>query len=67
MPSSPNLQRPFEPKFSFMDINTNNLNCINPHIHIDSRLTLLKDQPDLIQLVKIAIEKSIQASDITEH
>ncbi len=60
-PSSPNLQRPVEPKFSFTDINTSNLNGISPHIHIDGRLTLLKDHPDLVQLVKIAIEKSIQA------
>jgi CCR4-NOT transcription complex subunit 1 len=52
--------RPADPKFSYHDINTNNLNGIVPHISVDSRLTLLKEQPDLVQLIKIAIEKSIQ-------
>ena len=55
-----NPMRPVEPKFQFSDINTSNLNGIVPHIAVDSRLTLLKDQPDLVQLIKIAIEKSIQ-------
>jgi len=52
--------RPVDPKFHFTDINTSNLNGIVPHITVDNRLTLLKDQPDLVQLIKIAIEKSIQ-------
>eukprot|EP00096_Caligus_rogercresseyi_P006991 TRINITY_DN2417_c0_g1_i1.p1 TRINITY_DN2417_c0_g1~~TRINITY_DN2417_c0_g1_i1.p1 ORF type:complete len:1930 (-),score=640.60 TRINITY_DN2417_c0_g1_i1:677-5986(-) len=56
----PTLVRPSEPKFHFTDINTSNLNGIVPHISVDSRLTLLRDQPDLIQLIKLAIEKSIQ-------
>ena len=54
------LLRPAEPKFAFSDINTTSLNGIVPHIYIDSRLTLLKEHPDLVQLVKISIEKSIQ-------
>uniref|UniRef100_A0A0K2T7H7 CCR4-NOT transcription complex subunit 1 n=1 Tax=Lepeophtheirus salmonis TaxID=72036 RepID=A0A0K2T7H7_LEPSM len=54
------LVRQSEPKFHFTDINTSNLNGIVPHISIDSRLTLLRDQPDLVQLIKLAIEKSIQ-------
>ena len=53
-------QRPPEPKFRYLDISTAHLNGIVPHIHIDSRLTMIKDQPDMIQLVNIAIEKSIQ-------
>ena len=59
-PGTGNLLRPVEPKFSFTEINTTNLNGIVPHISIDSRLTLFKDQPDMVQLIKIAIEKSIQ-------
>ncbi len=59
--------RPVEPKFSFTDLNTANLNAIIPHITIDPRLTLLKDQPDLLQLVKIAIEKSIQVIIILKY
>ena len=55
-----NPMRPVDPKFQFTDINTSNLNGIVPHITVDNRLTLLKDQPDLVQLIKIAIEKSIQ-------
>ena len=54
------LLRPAEPKFAFGDINTTSLNGIVPHITIDPRLTLFKEHPDLIQLVKISIEKSIQ-------
>jgi len=56
---SQGMPKPFEPKFQYTEINTTNLNSITPHITIDARLTLMKDQPDLIQLVKIAIEKSI--------
>ena len=55
-----NLLRPVEPKFHFTDINTSNLNGIVPHISIDSRLTMFKEQPDMVQLIKISIEKSIQ-------
>ena len=58
------LLRPADPKFAFGDINTTSLNGIVPHITIDPRLTLFKEHPDLIQLVKISIEKSIQVSDI---
>ena len=54
------LLRPADPKFAFGDINTTSLNGIVPHITIDPRLTLFKEHPDLIQLVKISIEKSIQ-------
>lgn len=59
-PPATTLLRQSEPKFHYTDINTSNLNGIVPHISVDSRLTLLKDQPDLIQLIKLAIEKSIQ-------
>ena len=52
--------RAIEPKFRYLDINTTHLNSIVPHITIDTRLTMLKDQPDLTQLVNIAIEKSIK-------
>ncbi len=54
------LMRPVEPKFNYTDISTSNLNAIVPHISVDSRLNLFKDLPDLNQLIKIAIEKSIQ-------
>ena len=54
------LLRPVDPKYHYTDINTSNLNGIVPHITVDNRLTLLKDQPDYVQLIKIAIEKSIQ-------
>lgn len=57
-------QRPPEPKFRFLDISTAHLNGIVPHITVDSRLTLIKDHPDMIQLVTIAVEKSIQASSL---
>jgi hypothetical protein len=52
--------RPADPKFRYHDINTAHLNSIVPQITIDARLTMLKDQPDLNQLVNIAIEKSIK-------
>ena len=39
---------------------TAHLNGIVPHVSIDSRLSFIKDQPDTIQVVTIAIEKSIQ-------
>merc|ERR1719412_3370630 len=52
--------RPADPKFRYLDINTTHLNSIVPQITIDARLTMLKDQPDLTQLVNIAIEKSIK-------
>ena len=52
--------RAADPKFRFLDINTTHLNSIVPQITIDARLTMLKDQPDLSQLVNIAIEKSIK-------
>ena len=57
-------QRPPDPKFRFLDISTAHLNGIVPHISVDSRLTLIKDHPDMIQLVTIAVEKSIQVSHI---
>jgi len=52
--------RAADPKFRYLDINTTHLNSIVPQISIDARLTMLKDQPDLTQLVNIAIEKSIK-------
>jgi CCR4-NOT transcription complex subunit 1 len=52
--------RPAEPKFHYTDINTSNLNGIVPHIVIDPRLNLMKEQPEFVQFIKLAIEKSIQ-------
>lgn len=54
------LMRPAEPKFHYTDINTSNLNGIVPHIVIDPRLNLMKEQPEFVQFIKLAIEKSIQ-------
>jgi len=52
--------RPPDPKFHFTDISTANLNGIVPHIVVNSGLNLTKDQPEVQQLIKVAIEKSIQ-------
>lgn len=56
----PSQNKPLEPKFHFMDIDTSSLNGIVSQITVDPRLTLLKEQPDFAQLVKLSIEKSIQ-------
>ena len=55
-----NVIKPVEPKFHFLEINTSNLSGLVPHIHVDSRLQLLKDHPEFNQLIKLAIEKSVQ-------
>ena len=55
-----NVNRPVEPKFHFLEINTSNLSGLVPHITVDSRLQLLKDHPEYSQLIKLAIEKSVQ-------
>merc|ERR1719334_3077589 len=52
--------RPVEPKFHFLEINTSNLSGLVPHIQYDSRLPLLKEHPEFNQLIKLAIEKSVQ-------
>ena len=54
------VTKQYEPKFSFTEINTQNLNGIVPHIVIDQRLNLLKDHSEMTHLAKLAIEKSIQ-------
>jgi hypothetical protein len=60
------LLRPPEPKFHYTDINTSNLNGIVPHIVIDSRLNLMKEQPEFSQFIKLAIEKSIQVTILSD-
>ena len=59
-PTPTNLTRPVQPKFHFLEINTSNLSGLVPHIQVDSRLSLLKDHPEFSQLIKLAIEKSVQ-------
>jgi hypothetical protein len=54
--------RPPDPKFHFTDISTANLNGIVPHIVVTSGLSLTKDPQDVQQLIKVAIEKSIQVT-----
>ena len=54
------VTRPVEPKFHFLEINTSNLSGLVPHINVDTRLPLLKDHPEFNQLIKLAIEKSVQ-------
>ena len=54
------VTRPVEPKFHFLEINTANLSGLVPHITVDGRLPLLKEHPEFNQLIKLAIEKSVQ-------
>merc|ERR1719282_2020612 len=54
------VTRPVEPKFHFLEINTSNLSGLVPRINVDTRLPLLKDHPEFNQLIKLAIEKSVQ-------
>merc|ERR1719186_523680 len=55
-----NGTHPVEPKFHFHEINTSNLSGLVPHIQVDSRRSLLKEHPEFNQLIKLAIEKSVQ-------
>merc|ERR1719403_342184 len=59
-PTPTNLTRPVEPKFHFLEINTANLSGLVPHITVEQRLPLLKEHPEFNQLIKLAIEKSVQ-------
>merc|ERR1719309_1905433 len=59
-PAPLNVSHPVEPKFHFLEINTSNLSGLVPHIQYDSRLPLLKEHPEFNQLIKFAIEKSVQ-------
>merc|ERR1719403_63121 len=52
--------RPVEPKFHFLEINTANLSGLVPHITVEQRLPVLKEHPEFNQLIKLAIEKSVQ-------
>merc|ERR1719234_2819719 len=54
------VTRPVEPKFHFLEINTSNLSGLVPHINVEQRLPLLKEHPEFNQLIKLAIEKSVQ-------
>merc|ERR1719266_1741022 len=54
------VTRPVEPKFHFLEINTSNLSGLVPHITVEQRLPLLKEHPEFNQLIKLAIEKSVQ-------
>jgi CCR4-NOT transcription complex subunit 1 len=58
--NTPVVARPLEPKFHFLEINTSNLSGLVPHISVDGRLPLLKEHPEFTQLIKLAIEKSVQ-------
>merc|ERR1719427_1176698 len=60
LPAPLAVTRPVEPKFHFLEINTANLSGLVPHIQVDSRLPLLKEHPEFNQLIKLAIEKSVQ-------
>merc|ERR1719273_141147 len=59
-PAPANLNRPVQPKFHFLEINTSNLTGLVPHITVEQRLPLLKEHPEFNQLIKLAIEKSVQ-------
>merc|ERR1719186_2378621 len=49
-----------EPKFNFHEINTSNLSGLVPHIQVDLRRSQLKEHPEFNELIKLAIEKSVQ-------
>jgi len=53
------VSRVAEPKFHFLEINTSNLSGLGPHITVDPRIQLLKEHPEIIQLIKLSIEKSV--------
>jgi len=53
------LNRALEPKFHFLEINTSNLSGLGPHISVDDRIQLVKEHPEILQLIKLSIEKSV--------
>merc|ERR1740128_1023865 len=53
------VSRVAEPKFHFLEINTSNLSGLGPHITVDPRIQLPKEHPEIIQLIKLSIEKSV--------
>jgi len=53
------LVRGAEPKFHFLEINTSQLSGLGPHITIDSRVQVVKDHPEVLELIKLALEKSV--------
>merc|ERR1719309_1642421 len=53
------LSRALEPKFHFLEINTSNLSGLGPHITVDNRIQLVKEHPEILQLIKLSIEKSV--------
>ncbi|XP_062589790.1 CCR4-NOT transcription complex subunit 1-like isoform X3 [Saccostrea cucullata] len=55
---TPNL--PPRPQFAYEEINTNNFATLAYQIHISGQLGLLQNHPQLKQLVKMAVEKSVQ-------
>lgn len=56
--TTPNM--PPQPQFAFDDIVTSSLSGISSHIIINDQVPLFQGNPQLKQLVKISIEKSIQ-------
>ncbi|KAJ8302566.1 hypothetical protein KUTeg_018962 [Tegillarca granosa] len=56
--TTPNM--PPQPQFAFDDIVTSSLSGISSHIIINDQVALFQGNPQLKQIVKIAIEKSIQ-------
>ncbi|XP_056008647.1 CCR4-NOT transcription complex subunit 1-like isoform X3 [Ostrea edulis] len=56
--STPNL--PPRPQFAYEDINTNNFATLANQIHMSGQVALLQTYPNLKQLVKMAVEKSVQ-------
>ncbi|ODN04366.1 CCR4-NOT transcription complex subunit 1 [Orchesella cincta] len=57
-PTLPSVSQ--EPKFSYMDVDTSNLNGLLAHIAINNQLPLFQANPGLKQNVRPSIEKAIQ-------
>jgi CCR4-NOT transcription complex subunit 1 len=53
------VNRAAEPKFHFLEINTGQLSGLEPHITVDSRIQVVKEHPEMLELIKLAIEKSV--------
>ena len=49
-----------EPKFSYMEIDTSNLNSMLGHIAVNNQLPLFQQHPGLKQYIRPAVEKAIQ-------